>query len=144
MVSCVLWLLPGLLGRPPQHAEYCLVGAWAPVAYQRVTHYSSIVSLSYHALVLRAVPAGRLPQVDPRGLFPFAAFNIHWFCNEFERHPANRNRNPTWPVHLERPDWVSSPADRIPFKIFANSIGFESGKGRAHESIPVSVSRARV
>jgi hypothetical protein len=36
----------------------------------------------------------------------------------------------------------SIPVDRIPLKILSMSIGFESGKGAAHKSIPVDVSRA--
>ncbi len=39
-----------------------------------------------------------------------------------------------WPLHLERSDWASIPVDRIPFKFLAKSMGFESGKGRAHET----------
>ncbi len=73
-----------------------------------------------------------------------AGFKTHSFYKELKRNPVNRNRNPIWPLHLERSDWASIPVDRIPFKFLAKSMGFESGKGRAHESIPVSVSRARV
>jgi hypothetical protein len=63
---------------------------------------------------------------------------------EFERNPVSRNQSSIWPFQMELPDLASIPVDRIPFNFLAKSMGFESGKGRAHESIPVSVSRARV
>ena len=75
---------------------------------------------------------------------PLAGFKTHWFCMEFERKAVNRNRSSIWPFQMEWPDWASIPVDRIPFKLLAKSMGFESGKGWTHESIPVSVSRARV
>jgi hypothetical protein len=42
---------------------------------------------------------------------------------------------------VERPDWVSILVDRMFFKVLVKSMGFESGNGRALESIPVNVSR---
>jgi hypothetical protein len=45
---------------------------------------------------------------------------------------------------MEEPDWVSILVDRIPLEFFVKSMGYESGKGEALESILVDVSRVRV